>query len=192
MADEKNKGGQAAPNPAVQPRPSAPAVDPLKALQDAMAKGDLEAVLKLAGEAKKAKSAQTSAKDEATKKQRDELIDKVKKDFQRLVQAYWGQIVSLVGEDRAILKCFIDKGQVPDVAIMKGAARAGGGGGGAGKTYEKSTDDLLEKFGSQMYKDTGKTTKQAFDEAVDDEGKPDGNKRYLVRKYLIKLDTCSK
>lgn len=58
-------------------------------------------------------------------------------------------------------------------------ARAGGGNGGGGK-FAVSTNDLLEKFGSQEYKD-GVTFAEAY------EADTDKNKRFAIRTKLLKL-----
>jgi hypothetical protein len=63
--------------------------------------------------------------------------------------------------------------------LTKTAPRKGGGGGGGGKKFDVSTEDLLDKYGGEQYKD-GKTFKQAFDEDADK------NKRYSVRQALLK------
>lgn len=59
-------------------------------------------------------------------------------------------------------------------------ARTGGGGGG-GKKFDASTTSLLEKYGSQDYKD-GQTFSQAY------EANTDKNWRYAIRNALLKLD----
>ena len=61
------------------------------------------------------------------------------------------------------------------------AARTGGGGGGGGKKFSVSTTDLLEKFGSQEYKND-----QSFKAAWDADA--DKNKRYAIREALLKKE----
>lgn len=57
--------------------------------------------------------------------------------------------------------------------------RTSGGGGGGGKKFSVSTDELLEKFGGEVYKD-GKTYKECW------ESNTDKNYRYAIRESLLK------
>ena len=58
-------------------------------------------------------------------------------------------------------------------------AKGTGGGGGGGKKFDISTDELMEKFGGEIYKD-GKTFKEAH------ESNTDKNWRYGIREVLLK------
>src|SRR4030042_953866 len=58
-------------------------------------------------------------------------------------------------------------------------AKGTGGGGGGGKKFSVSTDELLEKFGGEQYKD-GKTFREAHD------SNKDKNYRYAIRETLLK------
>lgn len=67
--------------------------------------------------------------------------------------------------------------------LMKSAAKkasGGGGGGGAGKSFDISTEQLLKNHGGKMMGESGQTYQEAHDESTD------GNKRYNVRKKLLK------
>lgn len=73
--------------------------------------------------------------------------------------------------------------QAPTVRLTKTTARAPrAGGGGTGKKFDISTDDMLARHGDEMYKETGKTFRQAYDSNVDK------NWRYAIRQNLLKLE----
>lgn len=70
----------------------------------------------------------------------------------------------------------------PTVRLMKTQARAARtGGGGTGKKFDISTEDMLNKNGSNEYKD-GMTYRQAYDQNTDK------NWRYAIRQKLLKLE----
>lgn len=73
--------------------------------------------------------------------------------------------------------------QAPVVRLMKTqprAARAGGTGGG-GKKFDISTDDMLTRHGTELYKD-GLTFQQAYESSTDK------NWRYAIRQKLLKIE----
>jgi len=73
--------------------------------------------------------------------------------------------------------------QAPTIRLARTAARAPrAGGGGTGKKFDISTDDMLAKHGTEMYKDTGMTIQQAY------ESNTDKNYRYAIRQKLLKLE----
>lgn len=74
--------------------------------------------------------------------------------------------------------------QLSSCKLMKSAAKkvGSGGGGGTGKSFSISTDELLKKHGGEMMGDSGQTFSQAYDTDTD------GNKRYLVRKRMLKAE----
>ena len=70
----------------------------------------------------------------------------------------------------------------PTVRLMKSAPRAArAGGGGGGKKFDISTDAMLEKHGTEEYKD-GQNFKDAYESSTDK------NWRYAIRQKLLKLD----
>ncbi len=93
------------------------------------------------------------------------------------------------------LKKMVDSGELDDadgiwytndfgeklvaVRLLKTQAKARTGGGGGGKKFAVSTDELLEKFGAEDYKD-GMSFKTAYDSNTDK------NFRYGIREALLK------
>lgn len=72
--------------------------------------------------------------------------------------------------------------KTPVVRLMKTAQKAvRTGGGGTGKKFDVSTETLLEKYGTQEYKD-GMTFQQAYESSTDK------NWRYGIRTKLLKLE----
>lgn len=69
--------------------------------------------------------------------------------------------------------------------ITKGSAKKSGGSGGGGKKFTISTSELMQKHGSELMGDSGKTFQEAYDE---DTG---GNSRYKVRMKLLKAEGLS-
>jgi len=69
--------------------------------------------------------------------------------------------------------------------LVKGAIRKTGTGGGGGKKFSITTKELLDKHGSELMGDTGKSFQQAYDEDTD------GNARYKVRMKLLKAEGLS-
>jgi len=63
----------------------------------------------------------------------------------------------------------------------KAAKSGGNGGGGKGKKFDIGTEELLEKFGGQEFKD-GKTFAEAY------KSNTDKNWRYGIREKLLKLN----
>ena len=73
--------------------------------------------------------------------------------------------------------------QEPTIRIVKTATKAArSGNGGTGKKFDISTDDMLSKHGTEMYKQSGMTFQQAYDSNVDK------NWRYAIRTALLKLE----
>jgi hypothetical protein len=62
------------------------------------------------------------------------------------------------------------------------ATKGTGGGGGTGKKFDITTTDLLAKHGGAQYSNSGMTCQQAHDADTN------GNKRYLIRKAMLKLE----
>lgn len=154
-----------------------------KRLQEAMASGDMAAVMKIAGEAKKAMSEVERADLEAKKGLIDELTLKITRELDKLVERFGKQIVELVGEQKAIIQFSwqATSEEAPVVRITKSAAkRSGGGGGGPAQKFDVGTEELLTKYGNKDYKD-GKTFQAAWDESTDK------NHRFNIRKKLIKI-----
>jgi hypothetical protein len=82
---------------------------------------------------------------------------------------------------------FTDADNLVECKLFKSSATRPAGtkstGGGAGKKYSVKTDELLAKYGENIFKDdTGQTFKEAWD------SNSDGNWRYGIRVKLLKLE----
>ena len=156
-----------------------------------MASGDMKAVIELASQIKKAQAAEAKANEDANKGLIMELSEKVKSELFKVVGKYQEQIVTLVGEDKAIVKFsydFSDSINPPLCAISKGSGSGAKrqGGGGTPQRYEKSTTDMLAQYGDMPYKKNGEPTGQTLSQAWNDS--TDKNHRFGVRQQLVKLD----
>jgi hypothetical protein len=149
-------------------------------MQEAFAKGDMAAILKIASEAKKGQKAKEDAELEGKKAQITDLTEQVKVAIQGIVDRFGPSITTLVGEKKAKISAEWSA-ESPDlkVTILKGGT--GGGtrkSGGVPQKVNIKTEDLLEKYGADEYKD-GVTFKEAW------EASTDKNKRFAIRKKLI-------
>lgn len=188
MADEEKQVGEQKP-----PEPKK-AVDE-KALQDqlqkAMASGDMQTVIKIAGELKKAQQEAERAEMDAKKGQIAELEKSVTAAIEKVIEKFGPQIVDLVGKERAVLNVSWKAADeaAPEVKVVKGTGgggKKGGGGGGTPQKFDMSSEDLLDLYGDQEYKEgEGKTLREAWDENTEK------NHRFNIRKKLIKLHTSS-
>ena len=170
MADEETNG-------AVETAPKTEA-DLTKEMQDAMKTGDFKAVAKVAQELVKFQKAKEAAELEAKQQALAAVTEEVKAaiekalkpliDSGKLDQADGIWYTNDFGEK--LVACRTMKNQTK--------AKTGGGGGG-GKKFSVSTTELLEKFGSEEYKDG--LSYQAYWDA-----NPDKNARYGVRESLLK------
>lgn len=82
---------------------------------------------------------------------------------------------------------FTDADNLIECKLFKSSATRPAGtkstGGGAGKKYSVKTDELIAKYGDNIFKDdTGQTFKEAWD------SNSDGNWRYGIRVKLLKLE----
>jgi len=153
-------------------------------LREAMQKGDMATVVKIASQLNKAAKTRESAELEAKKTQITDLAEKVKVGFVGLIDRFGADIVALVGEKKAIINLsWSYEEQLPTVKIVKGSStvRKTGGGGNPQK-FDMKTEDMLATFGSQEYKD-GVSFNDAWAATTDK------NVRYAIRKKLIKLQT---
>lgn len=156
-------------------------------LQEAMAKGDMAEVIKIASSLKKEVSAAEKADLEAKKGQIEALGEKIRQDVQNaIINKYATDIKNLVGEKKAIINIsWSYEEPITVVKIHKGVAGKGGkraSSGGVPQKFDMSTDQLLELYGSQvMDEESGQTFTEAWTVADKDK-----NKRFQVRKKLIK------
>ena len=151
-------------------------------LDTALKAKDFKAVAKASGELVKFQKAREAVELEAKQKALEAITVEVKNAIQKAIKpmvdakklddadGVW--FVNDFGE--ALVTCRLMKSQA-----RKAKATGGGGNGGGGK-FAVSTNDLLEKFGSQEYKD-GATFAEAY------EADTDKNKRFAIRSKLLKL-----
>ena len=74
--------------------------------------------------------------------------------------------------------------QAPTVRLMKSATktRTATSDSSGGRKFDISTDELLEKHGSKVYKDSGLSFAQAYESSTDK------NWRYAIRQALLKAE----
>ena len=148
-------------------------------MQAAVKSGDYKAVAKVASELVKFQKSKEQAELEAKQKVLADKTEKVKSAIQKAL----AKMVESGELDQAdgiwysndfgekLVSCRLLKTQP--------RAKGTGGGGGGGKKFAVSTNELLEKFGEQEYKD-GQTFKAAW------ESNTDKNWRYAIREALLK------
>lgn len=146
-------------------------------MNEAVASGDFKAVAKVAQELVKVQKAKEQAEHEAKVKALEAVTDKVKTAIEKSVS----KMVEAGELDQADGIWFNwDFGEkLVTCRLMKTATRKSGGGGGGGKKFSISTAEMLEKFGSEEYKD-GMTYQAAWDSNTDK------NWRYAIRESLLK------
>ncbi len=172
MADEETTQEQAVEE---QPKDEAAL---MQEMNQAVASGDYKAVAKVAQELVKFQKAKEQAELEARQAVLAEKTETVKS----VIQKALAKLVESGELDEAdgiwYSNDFGEK--LVTCRLMKTAARkTGGGGGGGGKKFSVSTSELLEKFGSEEYKD-GMSYQQAW------ESNTDKNWRYAIRESLLK------
>lgn len=153
----------------------------MQEMNQAVASGDYKAVAKVAQELVKFQKAKEQAELEARQKVLAEKTELVKSTIQKAL----AKLVESGELDEAdgiwYSNDFGEK--LVTCRLMKTAAKTrtggGGGGGGGGKKFSVSTSELLEKFGSDEYKD-GMSYQQAW------ESNTDKNWRYAIRESLLK------
>ena len=64
--------------------------------------------------------------------------------------------------------------------VSKSSTKATGSAGSVGKKFDVTTDALLSQFGDELYKDSGMTASDFHKSTTD------GNKRYILRTWLLK------
>jgi len=147
-------------------------------MNQAVSTGDYKAVAKVAQElvkAQKAKEAEELAAKAAILDAKVTTVrDTIMKSLAKMVDA--GELDMADGV--FFNWDFGDK--EPSCRLSKTATRkSSGGGGGVGKRFSVSTNDLLESFGNEDYKD-GMTYRQGWDSNADK------NWRYAIRESLLK------
>lgn len=149
-------------------------------LQDALTAGDYKAVASVSRQIDIRERATEKAEVDAKRAELDAMSADVKNAIKSVVEP----LVMDGKLDKADGIWFTwDFGeQDATVRLMKTQARAARtGGGGTGKKFDISTDDMLNKNGSQEYKDD-MTYRQAYDQNTDK------NWRYAIRQKLLKLE----
>lgn len=165
---------------AVAPAPEPTEAELMQELQNALTKGDFRAVAtisrKIDQKTKAAEKAELDAKHVALA----EVEGIVKKTIIDAVTPLYdsGQLDAADG----VWLSWDFGEQAPTLRLTKTATRTAKAGGGTGKKFDISTDNMLAKHGTEMYKDSGMTIRQAYDQNTDK------NYRYAVRQKLLKLE----
>ena len=151
----------------------------MQEMQAAVKSGDYKAVAKVASELVKFQKSKEQAEFDAKVKVLEAITEKVKVTIQKALQKMVDAGELDLADGIWYANDFGEK--LVTCRLMKTAAKAktGGGGGGGGKKFSVSTNELLEKFGDQEYKD-GATFKAAW------ESNTDKNWRYAIREALLK------
>lgn len=148
-------------------------------MDKALKSKDFKAVSKVSAELVKFQKDKESAEIAAKEKKLEGMTDKVKVTIQKALQ----KMVESGELDEAdgiwYTNDFGEKLVTCRLMKTQAKARTSGGGGGGGKKFSVSTDELLEKFGGEAYKD-GKSFKEAWDSNTDK------NFRYAIRESLLK------
>lgn len=192
-----------APEPVAEPAPSLaapapvyePTVEQKQQLAAALAKGDFKTIATIskaiaAEQSKGQKSTRELAKiAEEAKKQALAQTTIIVKDM--LVDHINQMRRTVAGMDKAdcvVFKWnFTDADNLIECRLFKStprpAGKSTGGGGGATKKYAVKTEDLLDKFGDDLYDEqSGKSFREAWD------SDSNGNWRYGVRVKLLKKE----
>ena len=150
-------------------------------MNSAVTSGDYKAVAKVAQELVKFQKSKEQAELEAKQAILAEKTGKVKDILDKAVS----KLIDSGELDQAdgiwYTQDFGEKSTSCRLAKTATKAKGTGGGGGAGKKFAISTTDLLEKYGTQEYKD-GTTYQSAWD------ANTDKNWRYAIRESLLKKD----
>ncbi len=173
MAEDKANGGAVAT--ADKPKTEA---ELMAEMDKALKSKDFKAVSKVSAELVKFQKDKEAAELAAKQKKLEGMTEKVKTAIQNA------------------LKKMVDSGELDEAdgiwytndfgeklvtcRLMKTQAKAKtSGGGGGGKKFSVTTEEMLEKFGGETYKD-GKSFKEAWDSNTDK------NFRYAIRETLLK------
>ncbi len=197
---------EAKPSQPTEPTPAAPVYQPTEeqkaALAKAIAENDYKTVQKISKEIAAKQSESDKAKNEAKKKEDDEkkkalagATEEMKNRIKALVEAVSDPILPsyIPGMEKADIVAFRWELKDPqgtlECKLFKGSTTPKTstgehkGGGGKKKKYDASSEDLLKKYGENIYnEETGETYQQAWDKTTD------GNKRYQIRVKLLKLE----
>ena len=149
-------------------------------LQAALTKGDFKEVAKVSRAidslAKQAEKAELAIKQQALQGIIDSVKSAIMDSLSPMIES--GELDAADG----IWFSYDFGEQAPTLRLSKTASRARTStGGGTGKKFDISTDDLITKYGSQMFNDE-LSFKEAWDTSTDK------NWRYGIRKKLLKLE----
>lgn len=153
-------------------------------IQEAMAKGNFAEVAKLANQARKAEGDKEKKELEAKSGEIAALTEEVKNKFGGIVDKFGDRIIALVGEKKAVIQLSWNaEDKMVTAKINKGTTRKPGSGGEPIQKFDMSTEQLLELYGDEKYKDDGTTFKEAYESSTDK------NVRFNIRRKLIKRHT---
>lgn len=165
---------------AEQPKPQPSEAELMQQMDTALKSGDFKAVAKVASDLAKFQKEREKAELEAKQQKLAATTEVVKSAIEKLIEKL---IQDGKLDDADGVWFSYDFGTTEKTCkLFKSQAkpRSSGGGGGTGKKFDVSTSDLLEKHGTEEYKD-GQTFQQAWDGSEGDK-----NKRYAVRMALLK------
>lgn len=163
----------------VQPQEEVSEESLMEKLNSALASKDFKAVTEASKQLVKFQRDREQAELEARQKVLAEKTEKVKNAIQRALKPLIDGKELDEADGIWFSQDFGEK--MVSCRLMKNAPRKTGGGGGGGKKFAVKTAELLEKYGSQEYKD-GVSYQQAWD------SNPDKNWRFAIRESLLKLD----
>lgn len=185
MAKDKSKNHVASEpitqeTPASEPVKAEPTVQELMAqLKSALDKGDYKLVAQVSRQIDQRERAKEKAELDAKRA----ILDKMAETVKNVIDEAITPLISAGELDAAdgiwYANDFGEK--TASVRLLKTQTKTRTGGGGTGKKFDISTEDMLNKHGSEEYKD-GMTYRQAYDQNTDK------NWRYAIRQKLLKLE----
>lgn len=152
-------------------------------LQTAMDKGEWKTISSISSQISKLVKGEETAERDAKLVALKDITLKVMKTIEKAVKPFIDAGELDIADGVWFSNDFGEK--LTDCRLVKSQAKVKTGGGGGGKKFDIKTSELLEKHGSEMVGDTGKTFQQAYD------ANTDGNYRYGLRNKMLKLANMS-
>jgi hypothetical protein len=150
----------------------------------AVKSGDWKAIAKIAREIDQLQTAKDKAERDAKLAVLTSTGEKVKAAIMKALKPFVDSNELEIAEGVFFSWDFGDA-NLQTIRLMKNQpkAKTASAGSGAGKKFDITTKELLEKYGSQvMNVETGETYQAAYDATTD------GNKRFGIRNKLLKLN----
>lgn len=157
----------------------------LAEMKEATDAGDWKKVSKISSKIAKAVASEEKGEREAAQKLLQDVTEVVKARIDKLVTKIVDELEPDVVKAMSGVWYVNDFGEkLTSCRLVKGAARKGGGGGG-GKKFSITTKELLDKHGTEIMGDTGKSYQENYDADTN------GNSRYKIRMKLLKAEGLS-